>query len=474
MLTGCGNDGLGDSNPLEAVTFNGDDYFVTSNVGNVTNQEAFDLMVRNPDAIFVFLNLVDEVLLRGNFEIDYNIPIEFLEDFKADILNFDAWMMEHNLTSEEEILQILELEQLRQATVRHLVDIPEEDVEELFGTWYAPEGYEFDDVRDEIYNELFAHAANMLSPTEIARLRYEAELEIFNETLEASYEHYLMLFSIEGSTNEATSRVGADVIARVNGVDITIGQLFVALSNQFGLDVAFDQLDDMIMFANFSVDPAEVDEMIEGYRIQFGDEFDDILAAAGFESEEDLFAEFELMLLAELVNNEPITINEERLRELHAGMGTTVSGSHILVDDYDVAVNFIELLQDADDFAELFAELAETYSECPSGESGGDLGSWEPGRMVPEFDHAILELEIGEFTDEPVATQFGYHIIYKTDASGASAFADVRAELEAQEIARLRQTGEAFSIILAPFRQEAELVFTNPILQARFDFFNAE
>ena len=472
LLAGCDDGGLGDSRPLDEVNFDGDDYFVTSNVGNITNQEAFDLMVNDQDAIFVLLNLVDEVLLRGNFEIDYNVPVEFLEEFKADIPDFDAWMTQNNLTSEEEILQILELEQLRQATVSHLVEIPEDDIVELFDAWYAPDGYNFADVRDEIYDELFAHAANTLSPTEVARLRYEAGFEIFNETLEFGYEQYLSMFSIEVGTNVATSERGADVIARINGIDITVGQLFAALSNQFGLDVAFHQLDEMIMLANFSVDPEDVETVLEGYRIQLGDDFEFALAESGFESEEELAEYLELMLLQEIVFNQPIDVSEEQLRALHAEMSSTVRGSHILVHDYDVAVNFINLLQEADDFSELFAELAAEYSGCPSGASGGDLGQWEIGRMVPEFDTAILGLEVGEFTDQPVETQFGYHIIYKTQALGTPAFHEVRAELEAQAVAHMRQTGEVFNLVLAPFRQEAELVFANPVLQDRFEFLN--
>jgi len=475
MLAGCGDDGIGESNPLEEVTFNGDDYFVTSNVGNITNQEAFDLMVEAPDAISVFLDLIDEVLLRGNFEIDYNVPVEFLEELKADIPDFDAWMMERDLTSEEEILQILELGQLRQATVSHLVEVPEEDIEEMFGMHYAPAGYDFDEVRDEIYNELFAHIASGYSPTEVARLRYEAGLEIFNETLEAAYEQFLTMSSIEVDTNEATDQDSSEVIARINGVDITVGQLFAALSNRLGLRIVYDQLDDMLIAANFSVDPAEVDEMIEAYREEFGEEFDDILSDAGFESEEDLFEYLEFFLLEEAILSEPIAISEERLREIHAVMGATVSGSHILVESYEEAAALITQLQNADDFSELFAELAETYSSCPSGASGGDLGSWERGQMVPEFDVAVFdELEVGEFTDEPVETQFGYHVIYKTGVSGIQEFEDVRSELEAQEVARLRQTGEAFNMILAPLRQDAELEFSDPVLQTRFEFLGAE
>ncbi len=59
-----------------------------------------------------------------------------------------------------------------------------------------------------------------------------------------------------------------------------------------------------------------------------------------------------------------------------------------------------------------FAELAKEYSDGPSGERGGELGTWTKGRMIPEFDAAIETLKIGEVSD-PVETPFGYHVILR-------------------------------------------------------------
>jgi len=58
-----------------------------------------------------------------------------------------------------------------------------------------------------------------------------------------------------------------------------------------------------------------------------------------------------------------------------------------------------------------FEELARVYSDGPTGLTGGDLGSFEKGDMDINFQKALVDLEIGEITDEPVKTQFGYHII---------------------------------------------------------------
>ena len=63
-----------------------------------------------------------------------------------------------------------------------------------------------------------------------------------------------------------------------------------------------------------------------------------------------------------------------------------------------------------------FAEYASKYSACPSSASGGSLGEFGPGMMVPEFDKVVFDSsnDVGE-VHGPVKTQFGYHLIYIRD-----------------------------------------------------------
>ena len=79
---------------------------------------------------------------------------------------------------------------------------------------------------------------------------------------------------------------------------------------------------------------------------------------------------------------------------------------HILVDSEGEALDLIRQLENGADFEQLAAEC----SNCPSGQSGGDLGEFSQGQMVPEFDQVVFNEAIGEIHG-PVATQFGYHII---------------------------------------------------------------
>ena len=461
MLTSCGVN--------EANEFDGEEYFVTSTVGNMTNYEAFDIMIENSHAIFIVLDLVDETLLRGDFEIDHNSIEETWEELKEEIFDLDAWMSQNGFTSEEEVLRVFELGELREAALRDLVEITDEEVEAVIEMQLEAGAYDSEDMRDEIYNTLVAEAIREISAQELARLRYEADFIIFNETLAAAYENLLVMSGLEElSTYEEVSPDSADVIARINDVDITTGQVFAVLSVPLGLEVAFGQFDEIIT-ADYSADPAEIDEMIEELRGDLGDDFYDALTAAGFESVEVLFENLERAQLEEALLIEYYMPSEERLRELYETMGVTLSGSHILVDDYSVAEDLIEQLQDAADFSETFAELAAEYSLCGSAAGGGDLGSWERGNMVEEFDDAIFELEIGEFTQTPVETQFGFHIIYKTGAADVPEFEDIRDDLVAHELAYLQQNPEILAGIWMDYRQKAELEFTNPVLQARFE-----
>lgn len=60
-----------------------------------------------------------------------------------------------------------------------------------------------------------------------------------------------------------------------------------------------------------------------------------------------------------------------------------------------------------------FAEMAQQHSSCPSSKSGGDLGSFGPGMMVPEFDTVVFSAPLNE-VQGPVKTQFGYHLLEVT------------------------------------------------------------
>ena len=103
-----------------------------------------------------------------------------------------------------------------------------------------------------------------------------------------------------------------------------------------------------------------------------------------------------------------------------------------------------------------FAELARTYSEGPSAPSGGDLGFFTKGRMVPAFEEAAFSMKVNEVSD-PVLTQFGYHIIKVTDRKEGStvSFEEVKEKL-AQDL-KNRMINELIGQELSQLRAKANI-----------------
>ena len=86
--------------------------------------------------------------------------------------------------------------------------------------------------------------------------------------------------------------------------------------------------------------------------------------------------------------------------------GETVSAKHILVKEEAECIEVLESIKGG----EAFEDDAKRVSTCPSKERGGDLGAFSRGQMVPEFENAAFDAEIGALVG-PVKTQFGYHLI---------------------------------------------------------------
>jgi peptidyl-prolyl cis-trans isomerase C len=94
--------------------------------------------------------------------------------------------------------------------------------------------------------------------------------------------------------------------------------------------------------------------------------------------------------------------------------GTEYKARHILVEKESEARDLIARLgKEPGAFAKLAMEKSKDQG---SKANGGELGWFDLSRMVPEFGAAVSKLEKGKLTQEPVKTQFGYHVIELEDA----------------------------------------------------------
>lgn len=121
-----------------------------------------------------------------------------------------------------------------------------------------------------------------------------------------------------------------------------------------------------------------------------------------------------------------------------------ISCKHILItpavtddmSDEDKTKADKEALQKAKDIikklknGESFDDLAKEYSDDTSNkDKGGDLGYFNTGDMLEEFEKAAFALKKGKYTTAPVKTKYGYHIILKTDEKEKPSLEDKKEEI---------------------------------------------
>lgn len=112
-------------------------------------------------------------------------------------------------------------------------------------------------------------------------------------------------------------------------------------------------------------------------------------------------------------------VSDEMLKAEYEKIKGQISGSeykarHILVNNEAEAKDIIAKLKKNPKAFEALAK--EKSRDTGSKTNGGDLGWFDPRGMVPEFGNAVTKLAKGKFTEEPVKSQFGYHVILLEDS----------------------------------------------------------
>jgi peptidyl-prolyl cis-trans isomerase C len=110
---------------------------------------------------------------------------------------------------------------------------------------------------------------------------------------------------------------------------------------------------------------------------------------------------------------------------------TEYKARHILVDDQEKAKELAKKVSKSK--GKKFEELAKESSLGPTADKGGDLGWFDAGQMVKPFADALATLEPGQWTEEPIQTQFGWHVILLEETRDAEppSMEDAKPGLEA-------------------------------------------
>ncbi len=144
-----------------------------------------------------------------------------------------------------------------------------------------------------------------------------------------------------------------------------------------------------------------------------------------------------------------------------------VKARHILVKSKEEADAIIKQLDGGADFV----ALANEHTTDPSGKTtGGDLGYFAPGQMVPEFEKAAFALEVGAYTKEPVQSQFGWHVIKVEDkrAQQPPAFDTVKDQM------RNVVFRDKYFALVDQLRKEGDVEISDPDLKKSVDAMDAK
>ncbi|MGN0853324.1 MAG: peptidylprolyl isomerase [Kiritimatiellia bacterium] len=234
---------------------------------------------------------------------------------------------------------------------------------------------------------------------------------------------------------------------------------------------------------DIAVDPRAVDAQVQSVIRQVGGRENFIKALAGQKLSEDGFRKelakgCRVDALVQQACGEVAEPTEKEIADYYlAHQGEFVAApqvlaQHILVktegldaaDKVD-ALDRIKAIRarivansDPGELGQAFVREAREHSDCPSGQQGGSLGWFGRGMMVPAFDQAVFSMKCGEVSDV-IETQFGYHIILKTDEKGGGPQTLVDVSDQIRDLLRHEARGRAVSAFVAELREKATIEY---------------
>lgn len=180
---------------------------------------------------------------------------------------------------------------------------------------------------------------------------------------------------------------------------------------------------------------------------------------------ENMKVDLQGQLAAKAEIDEKLNLTDEDLQAFYDAnkesikIDETFRASHILVKTEEEgakekAENLLAELNNGADFA----ELAKENSACPSGQSGGDLNFFGKGQMVPEFETAVIDLDVDQISGL-VETQFGFHIIKKTDHQEARVLTFEEAKNQIKDVVSKEKSQAIMKEFITSLRGKYEIQY---------------
>ncbi|MFN2746915.1 MULTISPECIES: peptidylprolyl isomerase [Bacillus] len=237
----------------------------------------------------------------------------------------------------------------------------------------------------------------------------------------------------------ACSGGDSQVVAETKAGNITKEDLYQTLKENAGADALNMLVQKKVLDDKYDVTDKEIDKKLNEYKKSMGDQLDSLIKQKGEDYVKDQI-KYELLMKKAAKDN--IKVTDDDVKEYYDSLKGKIRASHILVKDKKTAEEVEKKLKKG----EKFEDLAKEYSTDGTAEKGGDLGWFaKEGEMDKTFSKAAFALKTGEVS-EPVKTDYGYHIIKKTEERGK--YDDMKKELKKEvEEQKLNDQTELQSVI---------------------------
>jgi len=306
----------------------------------------------------------------------------------------------------------------------------------------------------------------------------------------------LVMLMITGCGRVPKLKDGSELIIEMDGIKLTTEEFYQTLKDTYGTYSLINEIDELLLNKVYETDDnmkKKIEAQITTMKEQFGSDFESAIQYYyGVSTEKQLYDYIEMAFKRELAVNEyaESLIKDEDINKYYKEKAIgDIKASHILIkseatndmtDDekkkaeekaLETAKNIIKKL----DKGEKFEDLAKEYSDDSSASDGGNLGYFNRGEMVKEFEEAAVELKVGKYTKEPVKSQYGYHIILKTDQKEKPELKEIKEEIIATLVKELiANTSNITAHALDWMREENNLKIYDAELKIKYDHYMNE
>ncbi len=259
----------------------------------------------------------------------------------------------------------------------------------------------------------------------------------------------------------ACSSGDKEVIATTKSGDVTKEELYTTLKKQAGGDALNLLVQQKVLADKYKVSDDEIDKKLKEYKKTLGE--DRLKQLQDQYGKDYIKDQVKYELLTQKAAKANIKITDKEVKAYYDDLKGKIRASHILVADKKTADEVEKKLAKGEKWDDLVSEYS---TDTASAEKGGDVGWFaKDGQMDKNFSKAAFKLKVNEISS-PVKSQYGYHIIKKTEERGK--YDDMKADLKKELLEQKQTDTNEIQTVLNKLVKEADVKVKDKELQNSF------